>query len=40
MILLVIDVAYLTTWTVINGLYRSFETVIDQPQYTCFQVTC
>ena len=40
MILLAIDVVYLTTWTAINGLYRSFETVTDQPKYKCFQVTC
>ena len=39
MVLLVIDVIYLTTWTVIDGLYRSFETVTDQPEYKCFQVS-
>ena len=39
MVLLVIDVIYLTTWTVIDGLYRSFETVTDQPKYKCFQVS-
>ncbi|XP_028412998.1 uncharacterized protein LOC114535870 [Dendronephthya gigantea] len=36
-ILLVVDVIYLTTWTARDGLYRSFETVTDQPQYKCFQ---
>ena len=39
MVLLVIDVIYLTTWTVIDGFYRSFETVTDQPEYKCFQVS-
>ena len=39
MILLVVDGIYLTTWTAIDGLYRSFETVTDQPEYKCFQVS-
>ena len=39
MVFLVIDVIYLTTWTAIDGLYRSFETVTDQPEYECFQVS-
>ena len=38
MVFFVIDVIYLTIWTVIDRLYRSFETVPDQPEYQCFQV--
>ena len=34
----IIDVIYLAIWTAKDSLYRTIKTVIDQPEYQCFEV--
>ena len=39
LLLVVIDVAFLLWWELLDPLYRKLKIVSSQPQYKCFQVS-